>query len=90
MSSPALLSDSDVEQVESEPQDLVCTECKKSITNDPSLPIADFSSNLFVATKPASEVNAATPVVICGECAVNIVHLHLARSGRMFVSKSSA
>ena len=82
MSSPALLSDSDVELVESEPQDLVCTECKKSITDDPARCLGDINDSLFLSTKPDAESDKSA-VVICGECAFNIVVFHLSRSGRV-------
>ena len=53
---------------------MVCTECHKSITNDPGLPISSLGDNLFLAARAWRPSPEPQPdVAVCGRCADHIV-----------------
>ena len=62
--------------------ELVCTECDKTVTDDPALPIGSFDDNRFVSAwtwRPEPEHQP--DVFVCGACAADIVRLHFAQTG---------
>ena len=59
---------------------VLCSECDRSITNDPSLPISSLGDNLFVAARVWPRISEPQPdVAVCGACAANIVRQRLQR-----------
>ena len=60
----------------------ICTECGNAVADiDPAAPASESNAHVFMMHTPNDE--AEPDVVVCGNCAAGIVHLHLARAGRL-------
>ena len=62
---------------------LVCTECAKTVTDDPGLAISSFADNRFVSARSWRPSPEHQPdVLVCGACAAEIVRLHFAQTDK--------